>query len=110
MLYPLSLIAITALCALIPSHTNAQDPTPAPQSAKRYLYECEKNEKIIEAKAWRDHLAISKEAANWRSGKRWQPAFDKYMGKDSAYKPWYNPIRSESSPIDAMYVAVCADP
>ena len=78
--------------------TNAADPEPtlAPQSARKYMIDCTKDEKVTEAKAWSDHLAIAKEAVKWQAGGRWQPAFDKYMGKDSREKPWFDTIKSRS--------------
>ena len=87
------LLASPALALVFDRRADPQ-PTLSPQYAKRYLYDCDDSEKMIEASAWRDHLAIAKEALNWKPGKKWQPAFDMYMGTDSKDKPYSDAIKS----------------
>ena len=80
------LLATPAFAGII-DRRDDPEPTLTPQYAKRYLYDCDKDQKAVEAKAWKDHLAIAKEAVKWKAGGKWQPAFDKYMGKDSKDSP-----------------------
>ena len=87
------LLASQALALVFDRLVDPQ-PTLSPQYAKRYLYDCDDSEKMIEASAWRDHLAIAKEALNWKPGKKWQSAFDMYMGTDSKDKPYSDAIKS----------------
>lgn len=92
-IFPFFLLLATPAFAGVVHRRDEPQPTLAPQSASKYLYNCDAGEKTTEAYAWKDHLAISKEAVKWKAGSTWQPAMDKYFGKDSKKSPWGNAIK-----------------
>lgn len=92
-LFSLSLFLVTPAFAGMIHRRDGPQPTLAPHSTSKYLYDCDAGAKITEAYAWQDHLAIAKEAIKWKAGSTWQQVFDRYMGKDSKDSPWGNAIK-----------------